>query len=421
MQAIMVPADSDLVGMYRSACAGVGMLPDVLTLQMMAERAPTLSARGDAPVMALLSMLSSGLLPHVTSLHMGRSSLSPKAVAALARFLRDANRSVSELRLERAKLRDEGASTLLAAIVAAGSSSPLRSLDLRSNKLQPSTAHSLAAAMGDIKVAGGISRLSYLDLSNNYFGDVGVQVLKKAAAMRAESEGTVELLLHGNLVLVEVLNGVSHGIGVLSALVIGSILVYRASHVLPGYQVLAMALYVISLCTMFFSSCLYHCFFRLPAAQRFWHTADHCSIFVLIAGSYTPFVACYTMDPPTVAGPVVLAVVWISAIIGVLIAFKVVRASDNVRSGFALAMGWVGLLVVRTIFNRMSTFILSLVVAGGLSYSGGILFYLAGKTRPMMHVYWHLAVMLGGGLHMYALWNHVSIQAALQSPYRYVM
>jgi hemolysin III len=410
----MSPADGDLIAHYRLACAGAGMLPDVTTLQALSERAPTLTARGDAPAMALLSLLSSGFASHVTCLSLGRSPLSPTTVAALAGFLRDSNRSVSELRLPRAKLRDEGASAILAALVAAGDTSPLRSLDLRSNKLRPVTAHSLAAAMKDPKVSGGIARLSYLDLSNNYVGYDGVRALEHAAAARAHSGGRLEMQLYGNLVLVEVLNGVTHGIGVLAALVVGSILVYRASGVLPGYQTLSMSLYVISLCTMFFSSCLYHCFFRLPAAQRFWHTADHCSIFILIAGSYTPFVACYTLDPPTVAGPFVLAVVWISAIIGVLIAFKVIRTSDNVRTFFALAMGWVGLLVVRTIFQRMTSLILSLVVSGGLSYSGGIAFYIAGKRRPMMHVYWHLAVMFGGALHMYALWILVSARALAQ-------
>lgn len=410
----MVPAAADLVRAYRAACAEANTLPDTLTLQCMAERTPTLSARGDAPVMAVLSMFMAGDLPHVTSLHFGRAALGPVTVAALAKFLRTENHSVSELRLNGAKLRDGGASALLAAVVAAGGASPLRSLHLGSNKLRPRTALSIAAAIGDAKVAGGLARLSQLDLSNNYFGVAGVEALQHAASVHEEENGRpLDIRVSGNLVLVEVLNGVTHGIGVMLALVIGSVLVYRSSKVLPGYQTLAMAVFVLSLCTMFLSSCLYHCFFRLPAAQRFWHTADHCSIFVLIAGSYTPFVACYTLDPLTVAGPIVLAVVWISAIVGVLIAFKVVRASDRVRSGFALAMGWVGIAVVRTIFFRMSTLILSLVVAGGLSYSGGVFFYLAGKRRPMMHVYWHLAVMLGGGIHMYALWNHVSVRAAL--------
>lgn len=413
----MAPPAADLVRAYRAACADANTLPDTLTLQCMAERAPTLTARGDAPVMAVLSMFMAGDLPHVTSLHFGRAALAAPTVAALADFLRSENRSVSELRLNGAKLRDGGASALLAAVVAAGAASALRSLHLGSNKLRPRTAFSLAAAIGDAKVAGGISRLSHLDLSNNYFGCDGVDALQCAASLRAENDRPLDIHLSGNLVKVEVLNGITHGVGVILALVIGSVLVYRSSKVLPAYQTFAIALYVLSLCTMFLSSCLYHCFFRLPAAQRFWHTADHCSIFILIAGSYTPFVACYTLDPLTIAGPIVLAVVWISAIVGVLIAFKVVRASDHVRSGFALAMGWVGLAVVRTIFHRMSSFILGLVVAGGLAYSGGVVFYLAGKRRPMMHVYWHLAVMLGGGLHMYGLWNHVSVRAALQGKF----
>jgi hemolysin III len=410
----METPEPDILVAYRSACDMAGMLPDVPTLGALREGCPTLSACGDAAVVALLSLLSSGAAPHVTCLHFGGSALDSATITALASFLREGNKAVSELRLPKARLRDAGASALLAALLAAGKASPLRTLDIRSNKLKASTAYSLAAALGDPAAAGGIARLSYLDVSNNYIGHEAAVALESAAAARAKVDGPLELRVYGNLVLVEVLNGVTHGVGVLLALIAGSILVYRASSVLPAYQTLSMALYVISLCTMFLSSCLYHCFFRLPAAQKFWHTADHCSIFILIAGSYTPFLACYTMDPPTVAGPFVLAVVWISAIVGVLIAFKIIRATDRIRSGFALAMGWSGLTVIRTIHQRMSVYVLTFVVAGGLAYSGGIAFYLAGKKKPMMHVYWHLAVMLGGSLHMFGLWSLVSTRAVEQ-------
>lgn len=403
-------APADVLATYRSCCDKAGVLPDVSTLSALSEGSPTLCARGNSAVLAVLDLLSSGKVPHVSSLHFGGRPLRPDTIVAIATFLRENNRSVSELKIPKARLRDEGSSALLAGLLGAGKRSPLRKLDFRGNKLSTPTALALSAAMTDPVTSGGIARLTHLDVSNNYLGTDGIEALQTSAAARGKSE-PIEMRHYGNHVLVEILNGVTHGVGLLVALVMGSILVYRSSQTLPVYQTVSLALYVASLCTMFLSSCLYHCFFRLPGAQRFWHTADHCSIFILIAGSYTPFVTCYTLDPLTVAGPIVLAVVWISAIVGVLISFKVIRAPDKVRTFLALAIGWSGLCVVETVFLRMSTVVVSLVVAGGVAYSGGIGFYLAGKKKPVMHVYWHLAVMLGGALHMIALWHVVTIRA----------
>lgn len=407
---IIPTAPAEVVTTYRTCCDRAGVLPSVSTLTALAEGSPTLAARGNSAVIAVILLLSTGKVPHVTSLHFGGHALRPDTIVALATFLRDDNAAVSELRVPKARLRDEGSSALLAALLGAGTKSPLRKLDFRGNKLSQTTALSLAAAMTDPVSCGGISQLTFLDVSNNYLGTAGIDALQASASARSKSE-PIELRLYGNHVLVEILNSVTHGVGLVVALVMGSILVYRASKTLPGYQTLSFALYVGSLCTMFCSSCLYHSFFRLPGAQKFWHTADHCSIFILIAGSYTPFVACYTLDPLTVAGPIVLSVVWISAIVGVLISFKVIRASDNVRTFLALAIGWSGLGVVRQVFARMSSFVMLLVVAGGVAYSGGIAFYIRGKKVPHMHVYWHLAVMLGGALHMVALWHLVTVRA----------
>jgi hemolysin III len=245
----------------------------------------------------------------------------------------------------------------------------------------------------------------------------GVVALEKAVAQRPH--GAISVNVMGNLVLVEVLNGITHGIGSLGAIIGGISMIHYAWPVLPLYQTLSVLLFCASLLTMFLSSCLYHSCFRVPGLREFLHGMDHCSIFILIAGSYTPFISCYTLDPITAAGPVVLVLVWIFAIIGVLMSLQVIPAGRRTRAFFALAMGWIGIAPVKTLAARMEPGAMASVFAGGMAYSGGLVLYLLGKRVPMLHVFWHLAVMLGGGLHFYAIW-HYPVQKAIAASAQYI-
>lgn len=82
--------------------------------------------------------------------------------------------------------------------------------------------------------------------------------------------------------------------------------------------------------------------------------------------------------------------------------------SSRSRSLFALVNGWLGVIVKGTMIERMERENVSALVAGGVSYSLGILFYLGGKRVPFLHVIWHFAVLMGGAFHFIALWNYVA-------------
>jgi hemolysin III len=367
------------------------------------------SARGDANVLALLDELAaSSDADEVSELVLGGAALSPETIARIADFLRS-NSSVHTLSLARARIGDAGLAQVLTALLDAGPKSPLTAIDLRKNRLSTASAKSFAAALLDPE-NGGVARLAVVDVSNNNMEHAGVVALEAAVAQRVGAP--VRMDTTGNLVLVEVLNGVTHGIGSLGAIVGGMFMLYYAWPVLPMYQTLSILLFCSSLLTMFLSSCLYHSCFRVPGLREVLHSMDHCSIFILIAGSYTPFVSCYTLDPMTVAGPIVLVLIWTFAIIGVLMSLQVIPAGRSTRAFFALAMGWIGVAPVRTLASRMQPGAIASVVAGGLAYSGGLILYLLGKRVPMLHVFWHLAVMLGGGLHFFAIWRY-SVQGAL--------
>jgi hemolysin III len=398
--------------LYRHHCARVGSASSTAVLRGLATASPTLQACGDEAVFPLLTLLRAGGAPHVRSLKLGGRALSSETISQLAGLLREqrsCGACVETLQLHKVRLDGAGFAELILALRDAGEKSPLRELMMRGNVLSCAAGMALAEALSASGQNGGVSALTRLDVSNNNLEHCGVVAIEKAVKYK---EG-FELVIDGNLIVVEILNSITHGVGVVASIGAGAVLAYRAYGVLEMYQLLAILLFCASLCTMFFSSCMYHSLFRYPPLRDVMHSCDLCSVFVLIAGSYTPFLVFYTFDPMTVSGPIALTLVWFCAIVGVLMGLNVIRAASVTRAYFALAMGWSGIFPLRTIFERMEPEIMVLVFAGGIAYSAGVYWYIGGRRKPMMHVVWHLAVLLGGGLHYAALWRHVSLRQAV--------
>ncbi|CAN8066418.1 unnamed protein product, partial [Agarophyton chilense] len=286
--------------------------------------------------------------------------------------------------------------------LAARRDAPLRVLDLARTGLDVRAA--LAVAPFLTRELSGLTRL---DFSNNCANERGVRVLRKHVALRHAALPPLHVDLSGNLVVVEALNAATHGVGALVALVAALFMLRRAlvQHTsLPVFA--AVCVFLFSLFTLLTSSCVYHSCFRHPAASRCMRRADHCSIFLLIAGSYSPFIMRYTLYPLVWRGPLTLVAVWTCAFVGI---YRSLRAmgSNSSRALFALLTGWLGSLSATTLVQRMHTGALHLVVLGGVVYSLGIVFYLLGNKRPIMHVIWHLAVLVAGALHYAAVWQYV--------------
>lgn len=351
-----------------------------------------------------LPLLLSSLRPEHSSVRIHRRQLSAADVALLVQFLRN-NKHVTHLSFAKVRLGDAAALQLLAAVAAPREPpSPLRSLSLRSVGISTSGAKQLAAVIRE----ADFGHLESINLSNNRANWPGEQALEKAVATRVlEGRSAVDVDVSGNLVVVEWLNALTHGLGAFGALGGGIVMTGSAvRHGLPGASVASLVVFIFSLVTLLTSSCVYHSAFRCPEASKKLRKADHCSIFMLIAGSYTPFVVCYALDPPTIAGPVTLLAVWVCASVGIARSLAE-SGSSNMRSLLALVTGWLGAFSVRIMTERMQEGALHSVFWGGIAYSFGIVFYMLGKKIPMMHVIWHVAVMLGGGLHFFALWRYV--------------
>ena len=192
----------------------------------------------------------------------------------------------------------------------------------------------------------------------------------------------------------EVFNSVSHGVGALLAVVGASVIVTLAACFGDVVAVLSSLVYGLSLVVLYTMSTLYHAF-PFEKVKKIFRIFDHTSIFILIAGSYTPFCLLALRSNPR--GAWVAAVVWLCAIGGIIMNAVSLEKTEKLSLVLYIIMGWAVVLVIKDIVAALSGPAFWLLLAGGLSYTGGIVFYKL-KFR-YMHSIWHLFVLAGSVLH----------------------
>ena len=199
----------------------------------------------------------------------------------------------------------------------------------------------------------------------------------------------------------EIVNSVSHGIGLVAAFAAAPFLIMHAQQRGDmGYRV-GVGLFATTMVLLYLASTLYH---ALPAGRgkRVLQVIEHSAIFLLIAGTYTPF----TLGVLRGAwGWTLLVLIWGLAVTGVgLKVFN--RMSHPVLStGLYLFMGWLMLIAVKPLFALVPISGLLWLAAGGLAYTAGVAFYAIDSRMKYSHLIWHLFVMAGTTCHYFAvLW-----------------
>lgn len=208
----------------------------------------------------------------------------------------------------------------------------------------------------------------------------------------------------GYSLLEEILHSASHGLGAVLSLagtVVLVALTSRAAEV-SAAKLVAIGLYGTSLVLLYTASSLYHGT-RHPRWKGALRVLDHCAIYVLIAGSYTPFLMVNLRD--SWGGPL-LALVWTLAVIGVAAKLWRPHAYDRWHLAGYLVLGWLILVAADELAATLSLSGLGLIVASGLSYSCGVVFFVL-ERLPFNHAAWHLCVMGGSGFHFVAVYTEV--------------
>ena len=194
----------------------------------------------------------------------------------------------------------------------------------------------------------------------------------------------------------EIANAVTHGLGLLlsvGCLAVG--VVFAALRHAP-MRVTAVAVYGATLCLLYLSSTLYH---SLPPgrAKHLWNVLDHSSIYLLIAGTYTPITLALAVERPG-WGWSLFGTIWGLALLGILFEVAAPKLASYVSLPIYLAMGWVVVMAWSEIRAGLTADGFAMLVIGGLVYTLGVIFYVMDKV-PYMHTIWHLFVLGGSVCH----------------------
>jgi hemolysin III len=194
-------------------------------------------------------------------------------------------------------------------------------------------------------------------------------------------------------------DGIVHAVGIVLAISAGSVLLALAAfHAGPGEYV-AAAFFVASLLTVLSVSLAYNLWPVSSPAKWILRRFDHAAIYLLIAATYTPFLAQLDRSPLAIW---MIALVWTAATIGIAIKVLLPGRFDRLAIAFYLAIGWSGVVVVKPLVETLPTTSIALIVAGGIVYSCGVIFF-AWKGLRFHNALWHGFVVTGAGLHLAAM------------------
>jgi hemolysin III len=196
----------------------------------------------------------------------------------------------------------------------------------------------------------------------------------------------------------EIANALTHGLGFLLAVASLPILVWQAQRAGGAADVVGAAVFAATMMLLYGVSALYH---ALPAgtAKRWFQRLDHAAIYLFIAGSYTPFTLGVLGGP---WGWSLFGVVWAAAAFGVAVKLLNRLRHPWVSTGLYVAMGWVAVVAVGPLVERMPPAGLAWLVAGGLSYTLGAIVFLLDNRIRYAHAVWHLFVLGGSVCHFFA-------------------
>jgi len=189
-------------------------------------------------------------------------------------------------------------------------------------------------------------------------------------------------------------NGISHMVGVVFGIVALTMMVIFSSLRGNAWHVTSCSIYGATLIMLTMSSTLYHLIVNFKA-KRFFQILDHCTIYFLIAGTYTPF-SLVTLHESK--GWTIFGIVWGLTVVGVIIESLFPKLVKYFSLPIYLIMGWIIVIDFNSVISNMDLGGLVMLVAGGMAYTIGVIFYVMDKT-PYMHTIWHLFVLGGNVCH----------------------
>jgi hemolysin III len=199
----------------------------------------------------------------------------------------------------------------------------------------------------------------------------------------------------------EIANSVSHGVGFIAALAVTPLLVQEAARRGGAVAIAGAIVFAGTVAVLYLASTLYH---ALPKnrAKHVFRIIDHSAIFLLIAGTYTPF----TLGVLRGAwGWALLAIVWCLAVLGIVLKSVGGIRYPRLSTMLYVGMGWLALIAIRPLWVHVPVAGWLWLIAGGVAYTAGIAFYAAERVR-YGHFVWHVFVLAGTACHCVAVWRY---------------
>jgi len=204
--------------------------------------------------------------------------------------------------------------------------------------------------------------------------------------------------------LEEVFNSLSHGIGVVFGVFALVFMIVKSNlDTDSAIKIVSVSIYGASMIILFLASTLYHAvsFERLKAHLK---TLDHCAIYLLIAGTYTPFLMISIQGT---LGWVLMILIWTLALFGIIFKAKFKDRYKKISLMSYLVMGWLSVFIIYELSKTLPPMPLYLLALGGVVYSLGVIFYVADKKIAYNHAIWHLFVIGGCVSHFFAIYVYV--------------
>ncbi len=200
----------------------------------------------------------------------------------------------------------------------------------------------------------------------------------------------------------EIANSLTHGIGILLSIVGLAVLVRFSTLRGDAWHIVSCSIYGATLVLLYTASTLYHSV-PIPRIKGLLRTIDHSAIYLLIAGTYTPFMLVNLRGP---WGWSIFGTIWGIAILGIILKTTSFGRLPGVSLGFYLTMGWIIVIAIKPMLAVLDKGGLELLILGGLAYTVGVVFYVWEKL-PYSHAIWHLFVLAGSAFHFFAILFYV--------------
>ena len=205
----------------------------------------------------------------------------------------------------------------------------------------------------------------------------------------------------------EIFNMTSHIVGgALGIVALVLCVVFAAVHG-NGYGVVSGAIYGVTMIILYTMSSIYHGLNPKRKAKKVFQVLDHCSIYLLIAGSYTPFALCTLREYNTALGWTIFGVIWFVAILGIILNSIDIKKFRVFSMICYLVMGWCIVFRINLLPELLGTAGFVLLLLGGLSYTVGAILYGLGKKHKYMHSVFHLFILLGSLLQFFTILLYV--------------